>query len=262
MSLLDAGADPLWSRSQLGRSGPRVLDMVERNLFCRLVAVRRTADRDGPAGRRSWVERQAVNCRSCALFCCCPAAARPSCDRSPEEAWIDATVGVAGDMLLDAGAGLPQVQEAVDAVIPRTVRLSRTEVHRAGLRAIKAEVEPLADDHPHLADHQDADPGSRTARAGAGPGAGRLRPAGRGGGAGARCAGRRRALPRGRLVGLDRRRRGRVRRAARSRCHAAHREPGRPRLRPGAGRPRRHPRTGARRSRTVPRLAGVEQGRG
>ncbi|MGI5143047.1 nickel pincer cofactor biosynthesis protein LarC [Streptomyces sp. CA-106110] len=70
-----------------------------------------------------------------------------------QEGWIDATAGVAGDMLLgallDAGAGLPAVQAAVDAVIPDTVRLSWKRVHRAGLRATKAEVEPLAKDYPH-----------------------------------------------------------------------------------------------------------------
>ncbi|MDQ8702559.1 nickel pincer cofactor biosynthesis protein LarC [Streptomyces sp. LHD-70] len=70
-----------------------------------------------------------------------------------QEVWIDATAGAAGDMLLgaliDAGAGPAVVQAAVDAVIPGTVRLSQTTVRRAGLRATKVAVEPLAEDHPH-----------------------------------------------------------------------------------------------------------------
>lgn len=70
-----------------------------------------------------------------------------------QEAWWDTTAGVAGDMLLgallDAGAELPVVRAAVDAVIPGAVRLSRTQVHRAGLRAVKVTVEPLTEDHPH-----------------------------------------------------------------------------------------------------------------
>ncbi|MGW7285205.1 nickel pincer cofactor biosynthesis protein LarC [Streptomyces sp. NPDC054847] len=68
-------------------------------------------------------------------------------------AWIDATSGVAGDMvlgaLLDAGASLDAAQAAVDAVIPSSVRLTRTEVTRCGMRAARAVVEVLAEDQPH-----------------------------------------------------------------------------------------------------------------
>ncbi|MEU0369019.1 nickel pincer cofactor biosynthesis protein LarC [Streptomyces sp. NPDC006283] len=68
-------------------------------------------------------------------------------------AWIDATSGIAGDMLLgallDAGASLDVAQAAVDAVAPSSVRLTRTEVVRCGMRAVKAGVEVLAEDQPH-----------------------------------------------------------------------------------------------------------------
>ena len=68
-------------------------------------------------------------------------------------AWVDATAGVAGDMLLgallDAGARLAAVQAAVDAVVPGAVLLRTTEVTRAGLRALKTDVEVQAADQPH-----------------------------------------------------------------------------------------------------------------
>jgi pyridinium-3,5-bisthiocarboxylic acid mononucleotide nickel chelatase len=68
-------------------------------------------------------------------------------------AWVDATAGVAGDMLLaalvDAGAPLATVQGAVDAVMPESVRLEPALVSRAGMRATKVDVRPTAKDQAH-----------------------------------------------------------------------------------------------------------------
>jgi len=67
--------------------------------------------------------------------------------------WVDATAGIAGDMLLgaliDAGAPLDRVESAVSALVPGEVALRTSTVHRAGLRALKLDVESRADEHPH-----------------------------------------------------------------------------------------------------------------
>lgn len=67
--------------------------------------------------------------------------------------WIDASAGVAGDMLLaallDAGVPLEPVVAAVDAVVPDGCVLSVDEVTRAGLRALHVTVAPGAAEQPH-----------------------------------------------------------------------------------------------------------------
>lgn len=66
--------------------------------------------------------------------------------------WIDATAGIAGDMLLgaliDLGAEVADVQRAVDAVVPDAVQVSASSTRRQGQRAVKADVAVLAEDPP------------------------------------------------------------------------------------------------------------------
>ncbi|NKQ52676.1 nickel pincer cofactor biosynthesis protein LarC [Amycolatopsis sp. K13G38] len=69
------------------------------------------------------------------------------------QAWIDASAGIAGDMMLgalvDAGAPLPVLQAAVDAVVPGSILLTESEVTRAGTRARKVDPVSLVDSPPH-----------------------------------------------------------------------------------------------------------------
>ncbi|MCV7280113.1 nickel pincer cofactor biosynthesis protein LarC [Mycolicibacterium flavescens] len=51
--------------------------------------------------------------------------------------------------LIDAGASLPSVQRAVGGVVPSEVQVGTHTTRRAGLRAVRAQVTSVADDHPH-----------------------------------------------------------------------------------------------------------------
>jgi pyridinium-3,5-bisthiocarboxylic acid mononucleotide nickel chelatase len=73
----------------------------------------------------------------------------------PRLAWVDATAGIAGDMLLAAllaaGAALESVRSAVGAVVPGEVTIDADITRRAGLRAMRVEVTSATDEHPHRA---------------------------------------------------------------------------------------------------------------
>lgn len=68
-------------------------------------------------------------------------------------AWIDASAGIAGDMLLgalvDAGASLDAVRAAVDAVVADAVSIEASTTRRAGMRATKVDVVSLVESPPH-----------------------------------------------------------------------------------------------------------------
>ncbi|STD01138.1 Protein of uncharacterised function DUF111 [Corynebacterium renale] len=88
--------------------------------------------------------------------------------------WIDATAGVAGDMLLgallDLDAGASAVQKAWDAVLPGALKLQVTRVQRAGQASTHAVPVLQEEDSPHrhlsdicaLLDAADLDPWTRT----------------------------------------------------------------------------------------------------
>ena len=101
-------------------------------------------------------------------------------------AWIDASAGIAGDMLLgallDAGADLEVVRAAVSSLVGESVRITVAEVTRAGLRAAKAEVEVTGGrpTPPDVDRHSHHDRECRAGRAGPALSAGGLRSAGDG----------------------------------------------------------------------------------
>lgn len=81
---------------------------------------------------------------------CPPAEPDAGADRV---AWVDATFGIAGDMLLaaliDAGANVEVVRAGVAAVLGDAVRLDVTQAARRGRRATAIAVRPGVPDQPH-----------------------------------------------------------------------------------------------------------------
>jgi uncharacterized protein (TIGR00299 family) protein len=81
-----------------------------------------------------------------------PARAIPEPAGGERHAWIDASAGVAGDMLLgallDAGAALGVVRTAIEAVQPGAVRVDVAPVRRAGLHALRVTVATLIENPP------------------------------------------------------------------------------------------------------------------
>ncbi len=78
---------------------------------------------------------------------------QPRVAKPPLSAWVDASNGVAGDMLLgallDAGASPAAVIAAIESVLPNTVRVDVSTVQRAGLRSVRADVVALIADQQH-----------------------------------------------------------------------------------------------------------------
>ena len=71
--------------------------------------------------------------------------------------WVDATAGVAGDMLagalVDAGVPLAVMRDAVAAVLPGVATLSSEPVVRSGQQAVKFDVAAQPEQEPrHLSD--------------------------------------------------------------------------------------------------------------